>query len=49
MSTMRRNRPRKIVLVGDKDTGKHCYVRRLIDNKYPRDSWTTVSLFNLIE
>ena len=34
----------KILLVGDKETGKHCYVKRLIDNKYPRDSWTNVSL-----
>jgi len=38
----------KILLVGDAGTGKHCYVRRLIDKKYPRDSWTNVSLILLL-
>jgi GTPase SAR1 family protein len=37
----------KILLLGDSRTGKHCYVTRLIQDKYPNDTWTNVSLFFL--
>lgn len=35
---------RKILLLGDSKTGKHCYVARLIYNKFPHDSSTNVSI-----
>jgi GTPase SAR1 family protein len=34
----------KILLLGDTATGKHCYVTRLIYNKFPNDKWTNVSM-----
>lgn len=36
-------RQRKIVLLGDSKTGKHCYMSRLINNKYPNDFSSNVS------
>jgi GTPase SAR1 family protein len=38
------SRPLKILLLGDTKTGKHCYVTRLIHNKFPNDTWTNVSI-----
>jgi len=34
----------KILLLGDTATGKHCYVTRLVHNKFPNDTCTNVSL-----
>lgn len=42
MATPVKFRQVKIILAGDKDTGKHCFARRLVDNRYPRDRWTNV-------
>jgi GTPase SAR1 family protein len=34
----------KILLLGDTATGKHCYVTRLVHNKFPNDTCINVSL-----
>ena len=42
-TALAKSRQIKLLLVGDKETGKHCFIRRLIEDRYPRDKWSNVS------